>query len=88
MNNLINILSVSFALFVIYQALNAQRLDCAVVTERNGCQLCACPIGSPARGCDPMPFVLWHDLIVNGCPNVTVNTRDPAQKVHRWFRRV
>ncbi|CAD5223953.1 unnamed protein product [Bursaphelenchus okinawaensis] len=63
-------------------------LDCAVVTERNGCQLCACPIGSPARGCDPMPFVLWHDLIVNGCPNVTVNTRDPAQKVHRWFRRV
>jgi hypothetical protein len=35
-----------------------------------------------------MPFVLWHDLIVNGCPNVTVNTRDPAQKVHRWFRRV
>ncbi len=24
-------------------------LDCAVVTERNGCQLCACPIGSPAR---------------------------------------
>lgn len=63
-------------------------LDCAVVTERNGCQLCACPIGSPARGCDPMPFVLWHDLIVNGCPNITVNTRDPAQKVHRWFRRV
>uniref|UniRef100_A0AC35U1W1 Serine/threonine protein phosphatase 2A regulatory subunit n=1 Tax=Rhabditophanes sp. KR3021 TaxID=114890 RepID=A0AC35U1W1_9BILA len=63
-------------------------LDCAVVTERNGCQLCACPIGSPARGCDPMPFVLWHDLIVTGCPNVTVNTRDPAQKVHRWFRRV
>uniref|UniRef100_A0A915LMM1 BPTI-like C-terminal domain-containing protein n=1 Tax=Meloidogyne javanica TaxID=6303 RepID=A0A915LMM1_MELJA len=50
-------------------------------------ELCACPIGSPARGCDPMPFVLWHDLIVNGCPNVTVNTRDPAQKVHRWFRR-
>ncbi|VDL74132.1 unnamed protein product [Nippostrongylus brasiliensis] len=45
-------------------------LDCAVVTERNGCQLCACPIGSPARGCDPMPFILWHDLIVNGCPNV------------------
>jgi len=63
-------------------------LDCAVVTERNGCQLCACPIGSPARGCDPMPFILWHDLIVNGCPNVTVSTRDPAQKVHRWFRRV
>ncbi|KAL3088618.1 hypothetical protein niasHT_023236 [Heterodera trifolii] len=63
-------------------------LDCAVVTERNGCQLCACPIGSPARGCDPMPFVLWHDLIVNGCPNITVNTRDSAQKVHRWFRRV
>ncbi|VBB31237.1 unnamed protein product [Acanthocheilonema viteae] len=63
-------------------------LDCAVVTERNGCQLCACPIGSPARGCDPMPFILWHDLIVNGCPNVTVNSRDPAQKVHRWFRRV
>lgn len=62
-------------------------LDCAVVTERNGCQLCACPIGSPAyvhlrvykcifvifrRGCDPMPFILWHDLIVNGCPNITV----------------
>ncbi|KAI6222909.1 hypothetical protein M3Y99_01482700 [Aphelenchoides fujianensis] len=62
-------------------------LDCAVVTERNGCQLCACPIGSPARGCDPMPFILWHDLIVNGCPNITVSTRDPAQKVHRWFRR-
>lgn len=35
-----------------------------------------------------MPFILWHDLIVNGCPNVTVNGRDPAQKVHRWFRRV
>lgn len=51
-------------------------------------QLCACPIGSPARGCDPMPFILWHDLIVNGCPNVTINSRDPAQKVHRWFRRV
>uniref|UniRef100_A0A0K0CUN9 Secreted protein n=1 Tax=Angiostrongylus cantonensis TaxID=6313 RepID=A0A0K0CUN9_ANGCA len=50
--------------------------------------LCACPIGSPARGCDPMPFILWHDLIVNGCPNVTLNSRDPAQKVHRWFRRV
>ncbi|CAB3397855.1 unnamed protein product [Caenorhabditis bovis] len=63
-------------------------LDCAVVTERNGCQLCACPIGSPSRGCDPMPFILWHDLIVNGCPNVTLNSRDPAQKVHRWFRRV
>ncbi|VDD95978.1 unnamed protein product [Enterobius vermicularis] len=63
-------------------------LDCAVVTERNGCQLCACPIGSPARGCDPMPFILWHDLIVSGCPNVTLSTRTPAQKVHRWFRRV
>ncbi|CAP26042.2 Protein CBR-LON-8 [Caenorhabditis briggsae] len=50
--------------------------------------LCACPIGSPSRGCDPMPFILWHDLIVNGCPNVTLNSRDPAQKVHRWFRRV
>ncbi|MCP9264718.1 Protein lon-8 [Dirofilaria immitis] len=59
-------------------------LDCAVVTERNGCQLCACPIGSPARGCDPMPFILWHDLIVNGCPNVTINGRDPAQKVNRF----
>ena len=35
-----------------------------------------------------MPFILWHDLIVNGCPNVTLNSRDPAQKVHRWFRRV
>ncbi|VDM51353.1 unnamed protein product [Toxocara canis] len=54
----------------------------------SGFQLCACPIGSPARGCDPMPFILWHDLIVNGCPNVTINTRDPAQKVHRWFRRL
>ena len=51
-------------------------------------QLCACPIGSPARGCDPMPFILWHDLIVNGCPNVTLNSRDTAQKVHRWIRRV
>jgi len=63
-------------------------LDCAVVTERNGCQLCACPIGSPARGCDPMPFILWHDLIVSGCPNISLNSRSPAQKVHRWFRRV
>uniref|UniRef100_A0A914WDY0 BPTI-like C-terminal domain-containing protein n=1 Tax=Plectus sambesii TaxID=2011161 RepID=A0A914WDY0_9BILA len=65
-------------------------LDCAVATERNGCQLCACPIGSPARGCDPMPFVLWHDLMVKGCPNATSagETRNPAQKVHRWFRRV
>jgi len=65
--------------------------DCVNIPAQDdpSCLLCACPIGSPARGCDPMPSAVWYDLMTNGCPvNGSALERRQAVQVVRWYRRV
>ncbi|KRZ51758.1 hypothetical protein T02_13002, partial [Trichinella nativa] len=62
--------------------------NCAIVREFNACPVCACPIGSPARGCDRMPKYMYDELFKNGCQNLANPTapRYPAVTVFRWYR--
>ncbi|KHJ41267.1 hypothetical protein D918_08719 [Trichuris suis] len=64
--------------------------ECVMVKERNGCETCACPIGSPARGCDKMPKRMLRELFTNGCHNLkSPNSKlYPATPVSRWYRHI
>lgn len=47
-------------------------------------------LGSPARGCDPMPNSLIKQLIQEGCPNATTTETKKTfpQRVYRFYRKI